>query len=201
MLIIPTLHPSPPMPPPPCSISADESQSHRSELDSLVQWFGIGLSQLGKFEPVAARDLPPDFANLLDHHGHMTVTVEAFHDSLVDVQVIDEHRNGDLYGRRSLLTRRSDGQTVQYGVMRIDLRRLPEKARREVESHAAPLGRVLIRNNVLREVELIALWRIQPGDELRKRLVIPTGEPIYGRSARILLDKQPAVELLEMVTV
>lgn len=189
------------MPPPPCSISADEGQSHRGEMESLVQWLGIDLSHIGKFEPVAASDLPPDFANLLVHHSHMTVTVEAYHDSLVDVRVLEEHREGDGYGRQILLTRRSDGATVLYGIMRIDLRQLSEKARREVESHAAPLGRVLIRNNVLRDVELIALWKIMPGDRLTEHLGVTTGKPIYGRSARILLDNLPAVELLEIVTV
>jgi len=188
------------MPPSPCSISADEGQSHRGELESLVKWFNLELCKLGRFEPVAAGELPPDFANLLVHHSHMTVTVEAFHDSLVNVQVLEEHREGDLYGRQTLLTRCTDGGVVQFGVMRINLRLLPDKARREVEAHAAPLGRVLIRNNVLREVELIALWRIAVAKKLADHLGLPVGNTTYGRSARILLDKQPAVELLEIVT-
>lgn len=189
------------MPPPPCTISSADSESHRGELGALVGWFDAQLSQLGRFEPVAARDLPVDFATLLVHHSHMTVTVEAFHKSLVDVQVLKEHREKDLYGRQILLTRRSDGAVVQYGIMRIDLRRLSEKARREVETHAAPLGRVLIRHKALRDVELIALWKIQPAAALAAHLGIAADVPVFGRSARILLDKQRAVELLEIVTV
>jgi chorismate-pyruvate lyase len=83
--------------------------------------------------------------------------------------------------------------------MRIDLTGLPEKARTQIETHAAPLGRVMIRNNLLREVELLALWRVQPAAPLRELLGLSEGEEIYGRSARILVDGRPAVELLEIV--
>ncbi|MEX2170283.1 MAG: hypothetical protein WD851_13300 [Pirellulales bacterium] len=189
------------MPPPPCTISSADSESHCGELETLVRWFDTQLGQLGHFEPVAAGELPADFSTLLVHHSHMTVAVEAFHKSRVDVRVLTEHREADLYGRQIVLTRRSDGAVVQYGIMRIDMRRLSEKARREVETHAAPLGRVLIRHKALREVELIALWKIEPSNALAAHLNIPTGEPVYGRSARILLDKRPAVELLEIVKV
>jgi chorismate-pyruvate lyase len=189
------------MPSPPCTISSADSESHRGELESLLRWFDLPLREIGQFEPVSAEELPGDFATLLVHDGHMTVTVEAHHKSLVDVQVLAEHRDVHLYGRQILLTRRSDGAVVQYGVMRLDMRRLSEKARREVETHAAPLGRVLIRHKALREVELIALWKIQPAPALAKHLSIPMDKPVFGRSARILLDKQPAVELLEIVKV
>lgn len=189
------------MPSPPCNISSLHSESHRGELESLLGWFDLPLREIGRFEPVSAEELPGDFATLLVHQRHMTVTVEAHHKSLVDVQVLAEHRAAHLYGRQILLTRRSDGAVVQYGVMRLDMRRLSDKARREVETHAAPLGRVLIRHKALRDVELIALWKILPAPALAKHLDIPINEAVYGRSARILLDKQPAVELLEIVTV
>jgi hypothetical protein len=62
-----------------------------------------------------------------------------------------------------------------------------------------PLGRVLIRHNVLREVELTALWRIVPGPVLREHLQPASDTPIYGRSAQILVDERPTVQLLEIV--
>jgi phenylpyruvate tautomerase PptA (4-oxalocrotonate tautomerase family) len=64
----------------------------------------------------------------------------------------------------------------------------------------APLGRVLIQHNVLREVQLTSLWRINPAEELRNLLDLPAGQIIYGRTALIYCNGEPAVELLEIVT-
>jgi chorismate-pyruvate lyase len=189
------------MPALPYTISTADSESHRGELEALVRWFDLPLGNIGEFAPLSAAELPADPTTMLVHDRHMTVRVEAYHKSLVDVQVLAEHREDHVYGRQILLARRSDGEVVQYGIMRIDMRRLSEKARREVETHSAPLGRVLIRHKALRDVELIALWRIRPAAALVEHLGVPANAPIYGRSARILLDKQPAVELLEIVKV
>jgi hypothetical protein len=153
---------------------------------------------------------------------------------MVDVAVLDEHRDGDYYSRTSLLICRKSRRIVQFGVMRIDLGGLPPIVREEIESRGTPLGRILIRHNVLRHVELHRLWRIKPGRELQRRLIyqiapstaqppgkLPAasddssvsalsltkletqtavgGERLYGRTARIVVEGRPAVELLEIV--
>jgi chorismate-pyruvate lyase len=76
---------------------------------------------------------------------------------------------------------------------------LPAAAREEITTQRLPLGRVLIKHNVLREVELITLWRITPGPALKSHLQLTTDEPIFGRSAQILVDERPTVQLLEIV--
>jgi chorismate-pyruvate lyase len=130
----------------------------------------------------------------------MTVTVEAFHKSEVDVRVLKEHREGDVYTRCSLLVRQSDGAVVQFGIMWINLKGLSDQVRAEIEAHKTPLGRVLIRHNVLRRVELQRLWRIHPGPYLREKLEIQAStECVFGRSAGIIVEGRQAVELLEIV--
>jgi hypothetical protein len=57
---------------------------------------------------------------------------------------------------------------------------------------------VLIRHNVLREVELIAFWKIHPSSVLKNNLKLKSDAPIYGRSAQILVDERPTVQLLEI---
>jgi hypothetical protein len=158
------------------------------------------LDELGKFEPVSVETLPPDFRELLAHQDHMTVALEAYHDTLVNVEPLDEWRDEASYARCSLLRRQSDGRIVQFGIMRIWLADLPETAQQEIIGRKSPLGRVLIRHNVLREVELITLWRIEPGPVLRRRLSVDKHETIYGRSAQILVEERPTVQLLEIVT-
>ena len=84
-------------------------------------------------------------------------------------------------------------------MMRIWLADLPAAAQEEITSKQAPLGRVLIEHNVLREVELITLWKITPGPVLQKHLGVSGKKPIYGRTAQILVDERPTVQLLEIV--
>jgi chorismate-pyruvate lyase len=131
----------------------------------------------------------------------MTVTLEAFHNSLVDVHVIDEHTDDSAYSREILLTRQSDGKVVQFGIMRIWLSDLPDEAKQEITSGEYPLGRVLIRHSVLRDVELMTLWKIAPTHYVRNHLGVAEDVPVYGRTAQILVDQRPTVQLLEVVTV
>lgn len=168
-------------------------------VEQLTALFFDSTEKLGYFKPVEASDLPPEYASLLAHHDHMTVTVEAWHNSLVDVRVLAEHREQDSYARKILLVLQRDASPVQFGIMRINLKGLPEIVRLEIESQALPLGRIMIRHHLMREVELCQLYEVNPGPELRLRLHLDDGEPIFGRTARILVEGQPAVELLEIV--
>jgi len=165
----------------------------------LATLFYASLSMLGQFEPVAVEDLPSEHRALLAHNDHMTVALEWFHKSPVSVQALDEWRDETSYARSSILRRQSDGVVVQFGVMRIWLADLPAAAQAEIANKRAPLGRVLIEHNVLREVELITLWKIAPGEVLKQHLGTSDVEPIYGRTAQILVDERPTVQLLEIV--
>ncbi len=168
-------------------------------LPQLTSLFFPTLDELGQFEPVESSDLPDAYQSLLAHHDHMTVTVEAWHNSLVDVRVLAEQRADDSYARKILLILQRDASPVQFGLVRINLTDLPEIVRLEIESQALPLGRIMIRHHLMREVELCQLWRVTPGPELRSHLQLNDDTPIFGRTARILVDGQPAVELLEIV--
>lgn len=166
----------------------------------LATLFYAGLDELGRFESVPADKLPPNYRTLLAHHDHMTVALEAFHNCLMDLCVIAEWRESASYARSSRLSRQSDGAPVQFGIMRIWLDGLPEAAQHEIVDHTYPLGRVLIRHNVLREVDLIALWRIEPTSSLQQLLRMTDHRTIYGRTAQILVDERPTVQLLEIAT-
>lgn len=170
------------------------------DLENLLDLFYKQSDALGAFEEVAEADLPEVYRGLLAHDKHMTVTVEAFHGCSVDVEVLDTHITNTHYARKILLTRQSDGAVVQYGIVRLNLDYLGEEARREIESQQTPLGRVLIKHNVLRTVRLLALWKIRPGEELRKLFGLAEPSTCYGRTALIYCNGIPAVELLEIVT-
>jgi len=89
---------------------------------------------------------------------------------------------------------------VLYGIMRVHWKWLSPAVRAEIEAEDTPLGRILITHDVLRRIRLSALWRVTPGDELRELFGLSGAQPIYGRTAIIECDHEPAIELLEIVT-
>ncbi len=169
------------------------------DITSLIAPFFASLDELGTLTCVESSDMPADYQKLLAHNNHMTVAVERFHNSLVDVRVLDKHVEGTRYARKILLARQSDSAVVQFGVMRVDVGVLDPEVRREIEDEQTPLGRILISHGVLRDVELTALWRVVPGQALRELLSMSPGQQTYGRTALIHVNGQPAVELLEIV--
>ncbi len=144
--------------------------------------------------------MPAAYRKLLDHHHHMTVTVERYHGSLVDVQVLERQMTETHYARKILLARQSDGHVVQFGIVRLNLHFLAEDVRQEILSERIPLGRVLIEKKVMRKIRLCGLWQVAPGPDLQQLMHIEPGKITCGRTAMIDCDGQPAIELLEIVT-
>jgi hypothetical protein len=157
------------------------------------------LSELGKFTPVSSGVLEEPFSHLLDHNAHMTVTVEAHHGSPVDVKVLAVRHDDDFYSRKILLTRQSDDAVVQYGIVSIDKRAISTHVFEEIIAQQTPLGRILIANDVLREVKLNQLFSIEAENNLVKYFGIEPGSQVAGRTAIIECDGVPAIGLLEIV--
>jgi len=178
--------------------SSDES---RIDIRNLLDEFyrePVGHSQLGEFRSVAK--VPEPYDGLLHHHAHMTVTVESHYKEKVNVVVHRCHRTEAWYSREITLVTQDTGRIVQYGIVRLDTRTLDDKVWKQIESQTTPLGRVLIENDVLREVQLCGLWEVQPGSSLAELMQFETGKQVYGRTALIYCDKAPAIELLEIVS-
>ena len=169
------------------------------ELDLLINLFFRQPDDLGQFEEVSSEQLPTCEQNLLAHDHHMTVTLEEHHGSLVNVHVLDSQSEGDSYSRKILLSKQSDGNVVQFGIVRLDLSVLEPEVRTAIESQQTPLGRILIEHNVLREVKLLHLYKIVAGPELAESFGYSIGQICYGRTALIYCNGSPGVELLEIV--
>lgn len=177
--------------------SSDDSRVEITEL--LDEFYGepIGYSQLGHFEEVTS--VPEPYAGLLDHHKHMTVTVEKFYGQPVDVHVHRCARTGDWYAREITLVTSRSRRIVQYGIVRLDTSKLESEVWQQIESQSIPLGRVLIEHQVMREVVLHGLWRVRVGPSLAGLMHLRIGDVLYGRTALIYCDGAPAIELLEIV--
>jgi chorismate-pyruvate lyase len=170
------------------------------DLATLLQLFYPDDSdQLATFEPVEGSAIAPAYRELLDHDSHMTITVEAFHGSKVDVRVKRSTQSEGRYSREILLVARDSGKVVQYGIVRLLPELFQANVWQEIQAGQTPLGQVLIDHDVFRHVELHAIWKVTAGAALASLLEIAAGTTTYGRTARIFCDGEPAIELLEIV--
>jgi hypothetical protein len=169
------------------------------DLDMLVGLFYEAPRRLARFVEVAADEMPDGYRKLLAHDEHMTVAVEAHYRAPVDVRVLDRFATDTHYARKILLTRQGDGRVVQFGIMRVNFAYLEPAVQDEIRSESTPLGRILIRNAVLRRVRLSALWRVAPSDDLQRWFAVDEDAITYGRTALIECNGEPAVQLLEIV--
>jgi len=179
----------------------EDSPNLFAELHSLVGIFFSDVSQLGEFREIVAAETPEPQHALLNHEHHMTVTVEKFHSCPVNVEVIQATKNKQSYSREILLRKTTDQTIVQYGIVRLNFAHLSADVIREIEAKETPLGRILINHNVLRQVKLLSLYELVCGPRVKEICNVQTGQKIYGRTALIYCDDQPAVELLEIVLV
>jgi chorismate-pyruvate lyase len=150
-------------------------------------------------EPVPPEHIPEPYHRLLVHTHHMTVTVERFYGDRVDVNVLQVRRDGDDYARKILLTLQGSGKVVQFGVPRVNLALLSEKVRAEIVAGGTPLGRVLIKNHVLRRIVPVAFLAATLGPTLARQFGVPPGTRTYGRTGVIFTDDKPAIEVLEIL--
>jgi hypothetical protein len=148
---------------------------------------------------IAPEQMPEPYRSLLVHNHHMTVTVEAYYGSLVNVRVLERRHDGDTYARKILLKLRSNGRVVLFGIPRIHVQFCSEPVRAAILREDTPLGRILIEHDVLRRIEPTAYFRVTTGPMVTQWFGLPAPRETYGRLGIIHCDEQPAIELLEIL--
>jgi hypothetical protein len=168
------------------------------ELFSLTNRFPESQPLFLSAEHIPSAVTPEPYKTMLVHDHHMTVEMERYHRSTVDVRVLDSHLEGDEYTRKILLLKQGTDKSVQFGLVRFHLNYVTEAVRQQIIEGQIPLGRILINHNVLRHIDLGAILEITAGPALADYLQMPVGAITYGRLATIFCNRQPAVDLLEV---
>lgn len=168
------------------------------ELKSLVELFPCVSPLIERAEHVPSAMTPEPYKSLLAHNHHMTVAMESYHKSSVDVRVLAKRLEGDLYSRKIVLLKQGTDQVVQFGLVRFDLKTVSARVREEILREQTPLGRILIQHNVFLHIDLGAILKIIAGPGLSDALQMPLHGQTYGRLATIFCDGKPAVDLLEI---
>lgn len=188
------------IPDPLAALDSIERRLASASLESLCNGLLDPTVVLSDLEFVRAGALPPAFRELLVHHEHMTSTLEAYHGRPVALRVLGESKADNAYSRFILLGLEGGGAIVEVGLMRFNLDSASEEVKREVLNHEAPLGDILIRHDVLRQIEPKWYVRLGPGHALMEHFGEGVPDVAYGRIGVIHYHGHPAIELLEIVT-
>jgi len=168
-------------------------QTARQALADLHAPFAGADDPLPRFRTVSPDRIPQPFRKLLVHQEHMTAILQGHYGRPVRLKVLRQRREGDCYRRQIALTLDGGRPIVEYGIVRIDLRYMPEDVRKQILGRRAPLGDVLIAHDVLRQVQPRWFLRFPEG-------FARADGPLYGRVGTIYVQREPAIELLEVVT-
>lgn len=184
----------------PVSKLVDHPDAEAALLD-LCQPFITGDLFVPECVVVQPDQIPFPADQLLVHHNHMTEVLQHFHGSPVNVSVLEEAFDGDIYTRKiSLSPQGESGKVVEWGIARLDLRYLSQEVKAEILAKRLPLGAVLIKHNVLRRVKPRWFMRFpEQGPTTRLFGKLPHAGPVYGRIGTIYCDEEPAIEVLEIV--
>ena len=149
---------------------------------------------------IAAEEMPDPFRTLLVHEKHMTLTLTAHYGAFLELHVKEMHYEENLYSRKIQLSIPRNDALVEYGLVRLDLRYIPEPVWKEIFQQRTPLGEILLRHNILQRVQPRWYFRLNPGCSILQWLKADLPEPVFGRLGTIFCNGQPAVEVMEVVT-
>lgn len=180
--------------------TSTESTSFREDLLSICGGWPAACACSGCCRRIEVQDLPPPCRELLHHRQHMTTTLETYYGEPVDLRVLEESFTDRYYQRQILLQLQGSKTVVEFGIARVDLEQVPPHVRAEVLAHSAPLGDILIRHEVLREIEPRWYFTVNGGCPWRGHFGLSKAGPVYGRLGEIRCNGAPAIEVLEVVS-
>ncbi len=177
-----------------------ECKSAEEALESLCHWFYEDRISVEGCDHVEPGDMPSSYQQLLVHNEHMTERLTAYHGEDVELQLLHNRSDGDLYSRNILLTLPSDPDfVVEFGIMRMNLAMVGDEVRKEIEAGETPLGSILVGHQVLRRIEPRWYLKFDADSPMASHFGREQEQPIYGRVGIIYCNDEPAIELLEVV--
>lgn len=148
---------------------------------------------------VQPQHIPFPEDDLLVHHDHMTIVLQRHHGRAVRVHVLDERLDGDLYTRKISLTPVDGDKIVEWGIVRLNFRYMPEAVKQEILAKQMPLGAILVKHDVHRRIKPRYFLRLPESSSVIALFGANNAGPLYGRIGTIYCDDEPCIEVLEIV--
>ncbi len=172
----------------------------RESLDELCGAFPGYRASADAFQEVAGDAVPQPYHKLLVHKRHMTVTLTEHFGLSPNLYVMDERRDGNWYSRKIFLTAGNKAESIELGVVRMDLSCLRENVAQQILRKQMPLGAILTEHHVLRRIEPRHYLFFPKGSAVVRWFGHDNAGPFYGRLGTIHCNEKPAIEVLEIVT-
>lgn len=169
-------------------------------LSDLCDGFAASQIAVTDVHEVGPDEIPRPFHDLLVHHDHMTTKLTEHYGRPVELRILREQIEDDLYHRQIVLTPTGSNTIIECGLVRIDLSLTTEPAREAILRCDTPLGEILIEHDVLRRIEPRWYLRIGAQAPLLASFDCSVAFDTFGRVGTIYCNDQPAIELLEVVT-
>lgn len=152
------------------------------------------------FETIEASSLPQPYRDLLAHRNDMTSTLERFHDEPITLRPLTwKLYDGKLYRRVVLVGMRS-ARPVEYGAIRIDLRRFDPLPKSAILAGRQPLGAILADHAIRYRSRPRRFFRLRSIPEVSAALELPVvGADLYGREN--VLENKAGERLAEVMEI
>lgn len=175
--------------------------AHAQGWASLLEWFyqraGLSLPRLEQVRPEA---VPQPYRSILVHSDDMTPTLETFFGVRPGLSVLGRETGDESYRREVVLTLGSERRPVLYGVIRILLGHLPERAWQRVLRERHPLGHILQTEAIPHLSWPQTFFRVEADAHMTTVLRLKRAWDLYGRR-NVLVDgtRRLLAEVIEVL--
>jgi chorismate-pyruvate lyase len=143
--------------------------------------------------------IPSPYRLLLVHDRHMTPTLEAHHDSRVELRTLSSFREGHRYFRKVLLSEEVSGRPVAMGIIGVELDAFGRSIREAILRNRVPLGRLLREGGVDYHSRPTAFLAIVPNPELLGVFWMGKPRTLYGRQTELTLKDRKVGNVVEIL--
>ena len=151
-------------------------------------------------EMIRGDEVPEPFRRLLVHANDMTPTLQAFHNSMIHLEILRSDARGEFYFREVMLRLDRDDAPVEFGANKISIELFAPPARRLILEERLPLGQILKQCEVPHTTAAKAFLRIETDAFISRALGLEGSHVLYGRRATIWdLQRRPLSEIVEIL--
>ena len=156
---------------------------------------------LPSIEEIRSTRMPQPYKNLLVHDHDMTSTLSRFYQQPIRLRVLKSHLANQIFSREVVLVLYRNKKCVEFGAIRIYLKRFPPKARKLIFQAELPLGAILRKFALPYISQPKAFIRVMPDTLINKALELKKIQKLYGR-LNTLLDSsgKTLAEIVEILT-
>jgi hypothetical protein len=166
----------------------------------LHEFAADAIESEGDFQQISAEDIPEPYRSLLVHKHDMTSTLERHWGEPMTLRVLASRFDHDHYSRQVVLLSANSQQPVEFGVIRIVLSLLGERAQRDVLSGKVPLGGILNGYGLIYRSCPGGFFRIQSNHRIETALGLAAPAVLYGRCNSLSdIDGRTIAEVVEIL--